>query len=496
MRSSLFALVALLGCASTPGTSGDRESGQSGLMDQTFAGKNACNPDGHLRPFIIEWDATDASGFEALAANDIVFVRYEGCSLTVLDGCRDEDIKGSLGAYKTPQWTSGALETVSIENEGELYAKLPLGAATLGGRASAGEKFHMEYYVAGTRSATRSAVHREDIAATTGCEGSTHFVHSYNLGAFALGSAKNVTVEAGASAYGFSAGGSKRKAHSAEKKGGDLGVCTAETATELSGCQAPIRLTLRPIQAGANPDTTETKTPDESGSLSAAMAFGEKVGLSGAAEARLTAAAEKASAGDGNGCLAQLDKHDGANPKQSSREPTSPFAAVRAKCLFLAGKCKAGKQLARKAWSHQLGKEYGPEFIDAVVDNLVAEHCQGGELSDRDQLLSAVVALGVGAVRTKETPAVCEQHVRTIERLGPKVKPEDRRDVRLDALESTLAFNGSRCLVRAGACKKAWTVFEKYNGGMGAAYDGLGAEKKAAALRSSFESSYAACKAK
>lgn len=495
MRRCLLPLTVLLACA-TASTPKDRESGQSGLIEQTFAGKNACNAESHLRPFIIEWDATDASSFEALAANDIVFVRYEGCSLTVLEGCRDDDIKGSLGAYKTPQFTSGALETVSIENESELYAKLPLGAATLGGRASAGEKFHMEYYVAGTRAATRSVVHREDIAATAGCQGATHFVYGYNLGAFALGSAEKVTVEAGASVYGFGAGASKTNARAADKKGGDLGVCTAETATELSGCQAPIRLTLRPIEAGANPNPANETTPAEVGSLSAAMALGDEAGLSGDAEARLKAAAEKASVGDGKGCLTQLDKHDRVNPKQSSREPTSPFAAVRAKCLFLAGKCKAGKQLARKAWGFQLGKEYGPEFIDGVVDNLVAEHCQGGELSERDQLLKAVIALEIGSTRKKETPAVCEQYVRTVERLTPKVKPEERRDVRLDAIETYIASIGAGCLARAGACDKAWSVFERHNGGMGGAYDALGAEAKATALRGLFDSGYAACKGK
>src|SRR5262249_17929838 len=141
----------------------DRDSGQSTLMDDSFAGKNRCNPDDHLRPFIIEWDATDASSFEEYAKDNVVFVHYEGCSLRVLDECRREGSPDDLGAYKPPQWTSGALETLDVKNEAELYAKLPLGQATLGARVQGGEKFHMEYYVAATATATRDAIYRDDL---------------------------------------------------------------------------------------------------------------------------------------------------------------------------------------------------------------------------------------------------------------------------------------------------------------------------------------------
>ena len=87
-------------CGSVPKATQTRESGQSGLMDESFAGKNACNPDNAERPFIIEWDATDMSSFESYAANDVVLVRYEGCNLKILDECRNDSIRGSQGAYK------------------------------------------------------------------------------------------------------------------------------------------------------------------------------------------------------------------------------------------------------------------------------------------------------------------------------------------------------------------------------------------------------------
>src|SRR5262252_3204354 len=57
------ALLAVIGAcggsAGMPATSPDRPSGQSSLMDKTFAGANKCDAKNHNRPFIIEWDATD-----------------------------------------------------------------------------------------------------------------------------------------------------------------------------------------------------------------------------------------------------------------------------------------------------------------------------------------------------------------------------------------------------------------------------------------------------
>src|SRR5690606_10648158 len=124
---------------------------------------------------------------------------------------------------------------------------------SLGGRVAGGEKFSMEYYVAGTRTATRSAVYREDLEGNPGCEGATHFVYGYNLGAFALGSVTEFVAEAGASLYGFGAGGKNERSRTADKQGGDLASCKSDSAREIDGCKSPIRLTLRPIREGANP---------------------------------------------------------------------------------------------------------------------------------------------------------------------------------------------------------------------------------------------------
>ncbi len=196
---AMILAVALTACAAAqaPGAA-KRESGQSQLMGQTFAGQNKCNPEDHERPFVIEWDATDMSSFESLAKRDVVVVRYEGCKLRILDGCRDDSVPGAYGSYRPVSWTAGSLERVEIGSEADLYAKLPLGVGELGGRVAGGEKFRMEYFVAGTRNATRPGIYRGDLADNPGCQGATHFVYGYNLGAFALGSTSESSLSAGA----------------------------------------------------------------------------------------------------------------------------------------------------------------------------------------------------------------------------------------------------------------------------------------------------------
>lgn len=479
-------------------TSGVRASGQSRLMDDSFAGQNACNPDDHTRPFIIEWDATDMSSFESLAASDIVIVKYEGCKLRVLDECRNDSIRGSQGAYKPPEWTSGSLETLDIHNEGELYAKLPLGQATLGGRVSGGERFHMEYYVAGTVYASREAVYRADLESNPGCESATHFVYGYNLGAFALGSVNNLDAEVGGSLYGFGAGGSRSSGRTAEKKGGDLAACKSEAATEVMGCKSPIRLNLRAIRDGANPEAEAMSSAETDDTLNAAGLVNAKVEMSEEARARFDAAQAKLVAGDGKGCIAELDAHDKLDPNHKSSDPKSGFGLIRAQCVMMSGKCDAGKTLARKSLEATMTVEVGPEQLDKTIDAYAAMWCQGDSMSPRDQLLAALMDLQAGAYTTKKDVAFCEEKWAKIEKLKSKVKPKDDEDSQITGLPYSLWSMVPSCLARAGDCKKAFEAYKKTmpaesKKGMEAIEDKAQRDQL---YRNNFESSVQKCKGK
>lgn len=457
---SLLSLsVGVAGCGTKiPKTSATRDSGQSGLMNDSFAGQNACNPKNALRPFIIEWDATDKSSFEAYANSDVVMVRYEGCDMVVLEECRNDSIRGSQGAYKPVEWTSGALEKLDITNQGELHAKLPLSVGTLGGRVSGGEKFHMEYYVAGTRTSTRDAVYRADIASNPGCEGATHFVYGYNLGAFALGSLTELNAAVEASVYGFGAGGSTNKSRKADKQGGDLSTCKSDSATEVEGCKAPIRLTLRPIRDGENPEKEAMKAEDTSDSLNAAGMVNLKVEISDMARSRIETAQTKLASRDGKGCISELDAYDKLEPKRKSTDPKIAWSTYRAQCLMLSGKCDAGKVLLRKYMESNNPTGQSPESLDSGVEFQVTQYCQG-KLSPRDELLQGFMALAMASSK-KMSVADCDVAYEKVNKNKKSVKPKDDEDHQIIQASRDLYAIAPGCYARAGDCKKARAVFD------------------------------------
>jgi hypothetical protein len=457
--------------------------------------KSKCDAKNHERPFIIEWDATDMSSFESRAHDDLIFVRYEGCDLKVLDHCNDDSIKGSLGSYRPVEWTSGSLEKLDINDELELTAKLPLGVATLGGRVASGEKFHMEYYVAGTRSATRDAVYAEDLKKLEGCKGATHFVYNYNLGAFGLGSSKSLETEAGGSVYGFGATAGRKSETAAEKKGGDLATCKSDSAKEVEGCKVPIRLTLRHIRSGENPDrVAQAETPTDA-SLNAVQKVSQRIEAQGMAGDLLRTAQTKMNSMDGAGCLKELDAYDKLEPKAQSTDPKSGTPAhFRAVCLMLSGKCDPGKMAMRKQLEAG-GAFAGPEQIDRTVDAYAGMHCQGGNMSQRDQLLKALTDLQQGAFITKKDTAFCQKAYDTAKRLSTVVKPKDDDDTRLKDLDRTLYHQGASCMAKAGDCANAWKVFvDGYpKGSLERVTD---PKQKETIMKSTFETLISSCKGK
>lgn len=439
---------------------------QAKAMANTFAGKNKCNPKNHDRPFIIEWDATDMSGFEARTKSDVVFVKYDGCELKVLDNCVNDSVRGSFGSYRPVEWTSGSVEVMEIENEGDLYAKLPLGAATLGGRVQGGEKFRMEYFVAGTRNATRDKIYRSDLMNTAGCKDATHFVYGYNLGAFALGASSNVKGEVGGTFWGVGAGGSKSSKSKAEKTGGQLATCRGDSAKEVESCKTPIRLTLREIEDGTNPDAqammaAETPTAANLAGKLKAATDREKKAAEHADQARA-----KLTARDGKSCIAELDMHDKLDPRPaglSTNAKGSYYAMLRAQCLMVMGQCDAGKQLYRRSLEATATVQMGPEQVDRSVDAVAGMFCQGSNMNGRDRIIKATQELSQGAYMSKKDTAFCAAQVKTLKELIPTTKPKDEDDDAVLNAPDALSNSGTACFVKAGDCDAAWNHYVDMN---------------------------------
>jgi hypothetical protein len=460
--ASLFAAACGGGNGKPASGPNDAEISQSKLMSKTFAGKNKCDASNHVRPFIIEWDATDMSSFQSFTADDVVMVKYEGCNLQVLEGCKDDSMKGSFGSYKPATWTSGGVETVDVADEGELYAKLPLGAASLAPRVESGEKFHMEYYVSGTRNATRDKIYKGDLGKNPACAEATHFVYGFNLGAFALASKTKLAGEVGGSYFGFGAGAKKSSTTAADKKGGDLAACAGDSAREVDACKVPIRLTLRPITDGPNPDGKAAQAAETPESLNLAGKLKAETDREKKALALMQSATTKMNAKDGKGCIADLDQHDRLDPRPGglSTSPEGGYTAViRAQCLMASGQCSAGKTLFRRQAMKNWGQS-SPEKVDTMTDAIAGQWCQGGTLTARDQFLKARMTLQE-ASSTKKEAAVCKENMDTIVRLMSSVKAKDEDDVMVKDPEHFIAHYGPACFAKAGDCPSAFEAYKK-----------------------------------
>lgn len=335
------------------------------LMANTTVGQNRCTEvDPTDKPFVVEWDATDVATFEAVASRDIVVVRYRDCELEVLDACVDAGIPGHYGAYRAPTWTTGSLEGFDIKDEYELFAKLPLGAVNLAGKIAGGNTLSLQYFVSGTVTSTRAAVYTGTLADNPLCAGATHFVRAYNLGAFELFASKGNEQGLGVTVKDAGAGAGHTHEENRVRQGGDLAACTADSAKELSRCKLPIRVSLVELTTGDDPDPPAPSTglpPTEPTPGGGDTAFEQAVKLHGSA-------AEKSRAGDGQGCLADLDRAAELDPKSASK-----LDGLRATCEMQAGRCDDGKKRHRK-WLEASAK-LTPEQLDILVDSQADQYC-------------------------------------------------------------------------------------------------------------------------
>lgn len=421
---------------------------QGGLAGDTAIGKNRCADaaTNQLRPFIVEWDATDLASFESKASRDIIFVKYEGCDLTVLEGCSDAGIPGKYGRYQPPVFTSGTLEGFDIKTEDELYAKLPLGVASFGGRLSMGESLKLSYYVTGTAAASRESITQAEIAKNPKCAQATHFVSSYNLGAFELDSQKASAAEAEVGIGDIGGGAAHKRDEKNLKRGGELADCKTQSQR---ACRVPIRVVLQPLGAGAEAsDVAGSATPPpppayEQTPAAQAMALRES-------------AKQKRDNGDGSGCLADLDR---AYAMDSQR--TNETLYTRALCEMQAGQCEAGKKKYREYLATVVDKER--KLTDKVLDERTAAaantYCttaSGGDISER--ITRATAAITQASARGDT--ARCEEEATAMAKLIPTLPMPKHLPPRASA--NTALMFAANCLSAAGKCDGARSWYERY----------------------------------
>ncbi len=196
-----------------------------------------------LHPFVMQWDPSTAAEFQGHAAAALAVVKLRGCRIELVETCRVP------GQYRiTP--TAGNLATLRIDDEAQLYAKLPLAVASLEGHLKQSGSLVVKYFVGGMAYATAPVLYRSQLAQLgASCQDATHLVLNYAAGAYEVSSAASTGAGVDAKGFGAGAGASTGASTNAFLSGGQFDACP-QHARE---CAVPVRLHLVPILDGDLP---------------------------------------------------------------------------------------------------------------------------------------------------------------------------------------------------------------------------------------------------
>jgi hypothetical protein len=194
-------------------------------------------------PLVTEWPASEKANLEVLSHSGAIAVAYSGCSLRVLPECR------MRGAYHW-QRTTPSTDSLSINDADDLYAKLPLGAASLEGELKRSGRLVVKTVVSGQLRLDGAGV--GDVPGEGACAQATHLLTALSVGAFALtaGGERQGSVDAS-----VKLGEAKvERTLSAEqlRSAGDFETCGQSTADGPSAnCASPIQVFLTPLPGRA-----------------------------------------------------------------------------------------------------------------------------------------------------------------------------------------------------------------------------------------------------
>jgi len=197
-------------------------------------------------PLVTEWPASEKANLEVLSRSGAVAVAYSGCSMRVLAECRVR------GEYQWTRTTPGT-DSLEINDADELYAKLPLGAASLEGELKRTGKLSVQTMVAGQLRLQGTSP--ADIPNEGPCAQATHVVSGMSLGAFALKAGGSRSMEASAGVKSIELGGKREKSAELLRSAGDFDSCAGgNDQGPHANCASPIQVFLAPIPGRTEED--------------------------------------------------------------------------------------------------------------------------------------------------------------------------------------------------------------------------------------------------
>ncbi len=245
------------------GLAGTLSGCSGGNLASQLATTPEFNPDGQAKcsiqksptkPLIVEWPIAERATLEARSKRGTVAVRYNGCEMELLTRCK------APGKYVyTP--TSTQQDRVTMRDEDELFANVPIGAAKLAAKLAKSGQLNVDMVIVGRYETDETgAIGAEQL--TGSCAGATHVIVGFTTGAFELSAGAEAEVGGGAQLGNIGAGAKSSAKRQTLNRGGEAEACKKASTNDKrppSGCGALLRIEVAPLSstaAGAAPVTT------------------------------------------------------------------------------------------------------------------------------------------------------------------------------------------------------------------------------------------------
>lgn len=241
------------------------------------------------RPLIVEWPSSDRAALEARIKQGLVPVRYVGCDMEVVTTCKVPAAYGYTGI--TPK-----NDKVVIHNNDELYANIPVHAASFEAKLATAGSLEVAMTIIGRYESDKPSVHADELRGE--CGAATHVITALTVGSFMFSAGANAEIGAGANVQGAGAGAKSQSSNETLNTDGDPKQCEKATSDDKAppfGCGALLRVELVPLgearkdasaqastspTASAAPSVVASAPPPASASASATTSASASTGNS------------------------------------------------------------------------------------------------------------------------------------------------------------------------------------------------------------------------
>jgi hypothetical protein len=215
-------------------------------------------------PLVVEWPDSARGRLESMSKRGLVVAHYEGCELAVLPQCRVKT--GQYGWQPVTRKKSH----LTIRDEDDLYANMPVGAVKLEGALKTKGELNVDMTIVGRFevSSGDGKLSKDDLEGE--CDTATHLITALTVGSFVFtaGSEADVGAGAGVGAAGIKvAGGGVKSSASREtlQRDGEESACTRPAGKGAGGppdgCGALLQIELVRLRAGGQARAPHAMAP-------------------------------------------------------------------------------------------------------------------------------------------------------------------------------------------------------------------------------------------